>query len=164
MPVAGLAVFRQCAASAASLAHCRALPLPLQHLQSLLIPPPSPPAQAPGRGYAAAAAQALESEPEPPSTPERQLPPKQGMQPFTLLRFDDPATAFRTKTSGELALAYATFTACQVCHHAAPASRIPGEDTGSQAESSLLPCHVFASLVMKSLKPGVRSSSAVPDQ
>ena len=117
-PAAGIAALRQCAAAAAaSPVHCRALPVPLQHLQSLLFPPPSPCAWPPARGYAAAA-QALESEPEPASAPERREPPH-SVRPFTPLRFDDPATAFQTKTSGELALAYATFTACQVAAHAA---------------------------------------------
>ena len=109
-PASGLAALRQCAAAAASLAHGRSPHAPLQHLHSLLFPALSPPVQPSAQGYAAAA-QPLESEPDLPSTDDRRGPNRLS---FTPLRFDDPAMAFKTKTSGELALAYATFTACQV--------------------------------------------------
>ncbi len=38
-------------------------------------------------------------------------------EPFVPLNFDDPQIAFRSKTTGDLLLAYGVFSACQVRSH-----------------------------------------------
>lgn len=40
-----------------------------------------------------------------------------GKEPFVPLNFNDPQIAFRSKTTGDLLLAYGVFSACQVRSH-----------------------------------------------
>ncbi len=66
--------------------------------------------------YAAAAQpQLADIEPEPAHArpPAHSASEHSGRGPFEQLRFDDPRAAFQSKSTGELMLAYAVFTACQ---------------------------------------------------
>lgn len=91
---------------------CTSIAAPLTAIWGASFPPPNLPASA---HLFAASAQPLPIEDGDVIGPEPHPAPQPNKQPFPPLNFDDPRVAFRAKTSGELALAYGVFSACQVC-------------------------------------------------
>lgn len=103
--------------AAALTSRCTAVPQLLQ-LSACLAPKQPWEPGAPCTYAAAAQPQLLETEPDvaPPRQQTHSAAQHSGRSApaFQQLNFDDPRAAFQSKSTGELALAYAVFSACQV--------------------------------------------------